>query len=120
MPTPKVGSPVAGRVTPVTETMKRPLVAIAFHSGYGHTAVLAEGVRRGAEKAGAEVAHIPVDTITEEDWQRLDAADAVIFGSPTSMGGASAAFHATAEHLGARVTRQAAALTTGHKALADA
>ncbi|MFJ6893939.1 flavodoxin family protein [Streptomyces hokutonensis] len=81
----------------MTETVKRPLVAIAFHSGYGHTAVLAEGVRRGAEKAGAEVAYIPVDAITDEDWQRLDAADAIIFGSPTYMGGASSAFHAFAE-----------------------
>ncbi|MGH1551690.1 flavodoxin family protein [Streptomyces sp. L7] len=77
--------------------MRRPLIAIAFHSGYGHTAVLAEAVRRGAEKAGAEVAYIPVDAITEDGWQRLDAADAIVFGSPTYMGGASSAFHAFAE-----------------------
>ncbi|GHD80929.1 hypothetical protein GCM10010317_103550 [Streptomyces mirabilis] len=75
----------------MTETTKRPLVAVAFHSGYGHTTVLAEGVKRGAENAGAEVAHIPVDATTDEDWQRLDAADAIIFGSPTYMGGASSA-----------------------------
>lgn len=75
----------------------RPRVAVAFHSGYGHTAVLADTVRRGAEKAGADVSFIPVDTITNQHWQQLDDADAIIFGSPTYMGGASAAFHAFAE-----------------------
>ena len=73
------------------------LVAVAFHSGYGHTAVLAEAARRGAAGAGADVAFIPVDTITGEQWQQLDDADAIIFGSPTYMGSASAAFHAFAE-----------------------
>jgi hypothetical protein len=42
----------------------RPLVAIAFHSGYGHTAVLADAVVRGATDAGAESVLIAVDTIT--------------------------------------------------------
>ncbi|MHB9857547.1 flavodoxin family protein [Streptomyces sp. YIM S03343] len=75
----------------------RPVVAVAFHSGYGHTAVLAEAVARGAGDAGAQVVSIPVDTITEEQWAQLDAADAIIFGSPTYMGTASTAFHAFAE-----------------------
>ncbi|WP_190191957.1 flavodoxin family protein [Streptomyces minutiscleroticus] len=74
-----------------------PSVAVAFHSGYGHTAVLAEAVRRGAADAGADVAFVPVDTITDEQWQRLDDADAIVFGSPTYMGGASAGFHTFAE-----------------------
>ncbi|WP_009473026.1 flavodoxin family protein [Rhodococcus sp. JVH1] len=86
----------------MTETTHRPLIAVAFYSGYGHTAVLAEAVQRGAEKAGAEVAYIPVDTITDEQWQQLDAADAIIFGSPTYYGGASAGFHAFAEGTGHR------------------
>ncbi|MCG7205691.1 MULTISPECIES: flavodoxin family protein [Streptomyces] len=79
------------------ENTVRPLVAVAYHSGYGHTAVLAEAVRRGAEKTGAEVAFIAVDAVTEQQWQQLDAADAIVFGAPTYMGGASAAFHAFAE-----------------------
>lgn len=40
---------------------------------------------------------ISVDTITDEQWAQLDAADAIIFGSPTYMGTASAAFHAFAQ-----------------------
>ncbi|MCQ4046070.1 flavodoxin family protein [Streptantibioticus rubrisoli] len=78
--------------TPVT-----PVVAIAYHSGYGHTAVLAEAVRDGAAAAGATVHLVNVETITDEQWALLDAADAIVFGSPTYMGTASAAFHAFAE-----------------------
>ncbi|GAA0681353.1 flavodoxin family protein [Kitasatospora atroaurantiaca] len=78
-------------------TTTRPTVAIAFHSGYGHTAVLAEAVARGAAAAGAEVVQVAVDTITDEQWEQLDAADAIIFGSPTYMGTASGAFHTFAE-----------------------
>jgi multimeric flavodoxin WrbA len=74
----------------------RPTIAIAFHSGYGHTAVVAEAVARGAAEAG-EVVLISVDTVTDEQWAQLDAADAIIFGAPTYMGTASAAFHTFAE-----------------------
>ncbi|MEV0642474.1 flavodoxin family protein [Streptomyces sp. NPDC050619] len=75
----------------------RTTIAIAFHSGYGHTAVVAEAVARGAAGAGAEVVSISVDTITDEQWAQLDAADAIIFGAATYMGTASAAFHVFAE-----------------------
>lgn len=75
----------------------RPSVVIAFHSGYGHTAVLAEAVARGVASTGAEAVPVPVDAITDEQWAQLDAADAIIFGSPTYMGTASAAFHTFAE-----------------------
>ncbi|MCC9308805.1 flavodoxin family protein [Kitasatospora sp. RB6PN24] len=77
--------------------MTTPVVSIAFHSGYGHTAVLAEAVREGAESTGATVHLIKVDEITEEQWQLLDGSDAIVFGSPTYMGGASSAFHTFAE-----------------------
>ncbi|MEU5194073.1 flavodoxin family protein [Streptomyces scabiei] len=75
----------------------RPTIAVAFHSGYGHTAVVAEAVARGAAEAGAEVVSISVDTIADEQWAQLDAADAIIFGAPTYMGTASAAFHTFAQ-----------------------
>jgi NAD(P)H dehydrogenase (quinone) len=72
-------------------------VAIAYHSGYGHTAVLADAVRDGVADAGATAVPVPVENITPEQWQALDSADAIIFGSPTYLGTASAAFHAFAE-----------------------
>ncbi|MDT0467072.1 MULTISPECIES: flavodoxin family protein [Streptomyces] len=77
--------------------MTTPVVSIAYHSGHGHTAVLAEAVRAGAAEAGAEVHLIKVDEITEEQWQTLDRSDAIVFGSPTYMGTASGAFHVFAE-----------------------
>ncbi|SEM49007.1 flavodoxin family protein [Streptacidiphilus jiangxiensis] len=77
--------------------MTTPVISIAFHSGYGHTAVLAEAVRDGAAEVGATVHLIPVDTITDEQWSLLDASDAIVFGSPTYMGTASGAFHTFAE-----------------------
>ncbi|MFE0176689.1 flavodoxin family protein [Streptomyces sp. NPDC059002] len=77
--------------------MTSPVVAIAYHSGYGHTAVVAEAVRSGAADAGATVHLIKVDEITEAQWELLDAADAIVFGSPTYMGTASGAFHVFAE-----------------------
>ncbi|MEV5429416.1 flavodoxin family protein [Streptomyces sp. NPDC052701] len=87
--------------------MTTPVVSIAYHSGFGHTAVLAEAVRSGAADAGAEVHLIEVDEITEEQWAILDGSDAVVFGSPTYMGTASGAFHVFAEATSKRWAAQA-------------
>ncbi|WP_246492379.1 flavodoxin family protein [Actinomadura alba] len=70
------------------------LVVVAYHSGYGHTARLAESVRAGAASVdGTKAEPVSVDGITEEEWALLDAADAIVFGSPTYMGSASPEFH---------------------------
>jgi multimeric flavodoxin WrbA len=80
----------------------QPTVAICHHSGFGHTAVLADAVRVGAESGGAQVTAIAVNAITESDWSTLDGADAIVFGSATYMGNVSAAFQAFAEQTGGR------------------
>lgn len=67
-------------------------LSIAYHSGYGHTAKVAEAIAAGAKDAGATVNVIKVDAITEADWATLDASDAIIFGAPTYMGGVSGPF----------------------------
>jgi multimeric flavodoxin WrbA len=92
-----ISAPNPQEQTMSEQTFPRPTVVVAYHSGYGHTAVLAEAVRRGASDAGADVTFVDVTTITDEQWHLLDAADAIIFGSPTYMGGASAGFHTFAE-----------------------
>jgi multimeric flavodoxin WrbA len=79
-----------------------PAVAIAYHSGFGHTAVLAEAVAAGARDAGAHVTIIAVDRMAAEDWDVLDGADAIVFGSATYMGNVSAAFQTFAEQTGRR------------------
>jgi NAD(P)H dehydrogenase (quinone) len=72
-------------------------VAIVYHSGYGHTKAVAESVARGAGRvSGAKVTLVPVEE-AEARMGELDAADALIFGTPTYMGGASAKFRAFAE-----------------------
>jgi NAD(P)H dehydrogenase (quinone) len=67
-------------------------IAIVFHSGYGHTARLAEAVIAGATEAGATAHKLAIDAegnLAESDWDTLVKADAVIFGTPTYMGGPS-------------------------------
>lgn len=73
-------------------------VVIAFHSGYGHTRRLAQAAADGVASVAGAVAHLlPVESIDDEGWRRLDAADAVLFGSPTYMGGPSAPFKTFAD-----------------------
>src|SRR5436190_12199166 len=67
-------------------------VAIVYHSGYGHTQAVAEAVAAGAQAvAGITASLIPVGEAEGREAE-LDAADAIIFGSPTYMGGVSADF----------------------------
>lgn len=79
-----------------------PRVAVAYHSGFGHTATLAAAVAAGARDTGAAVVMIAVDAITDDGWQELDESDAVVFGCPTYMGNVSAGFQAFAEKTGRR------------------
>ena len=68
------------------------LVAVVYHSGYGHTARQAEAVARGALSVdGTEVALVKVEE-ADQHWSILAQADAIIFGTPTYMGSASAPF----------------------------
>jgi multimeric flavodoxin WrbA len=57
---------------------------VIYHSGYGHTQRLAQQVADGAD---AQLIAIDAEgNIGEADWAALDAADAIIMGSPTYMG----------------------------------
>ncbi|MEV4434191.1 flavodoxin family protein [Streptomyces sp. NPDC049585] len=83
-------------------------VVIAYHSGHGHTTKLAEAVKEGAAGvSGTDAVLISVDELGNDDWARLDAADAIIFGSPTYMGTASPAFHTFAHDTAGRWYQQA-------------
>src|SRR5882762_2592692 len=68
-------------------------VAIAYHSGYGHTRKQAEAVRDGASSVpGVEATLVCVTDGDEKTFTELNQADAIIFGAPTYMGGPSAQF----------------------------
>lgn len=64
-----------------------PKITIVYHSGYGHTKVVAQAVAKGAD--ATLIAISPEGEITPEDWDTLDASDAIVFGTPTYMGNVS-------------------------------
>ncbi|NNH70077.1 flavodoxin family protein [Nocardia uniformis] len=81
-------------------------IAIVFHSRFGHTGVQAEAVRRGAASAPtAEVLLVSVDDY-EHAWEAIDAADAIVFGTPTYMAGPSAPFKAFLDATSGRWAQQ--------------
>ena len=68
-------------------------IAIIYHSGFGHTDVLAGDVARGVEAAGAAPVLLriePGQTDFDEFFAVARDADALVFGSPTYMGTVSA------------------------------
>jgi NAD(P)H dehydrogenase (quinone) len=67
-------------------------IIIVYHSGYGHTKKLAEAVLAGTLDGGADAKLVAVSELDDAGWAELDAADALIFGAPTYMGGPSADF----------------------------
>lgn len=68
---------------------------VIYHSGYGHTDRVAQHVARGAN---ASLIAIDADgNIPDAAWDELNAADAIIFGSPTYMGTMSWQFKKFAE-----------------------
>jgi NAD(P)H dehydrogenase (quinone) len=70
-------------------------VAIVYQSKFGHTKTIAEAVGRGAERVDNTILHLmDVDhdmDISNNiiDWETLDDATAIIFGSATYMGSIS-------------------------------
>lgn len=83
-----------------------PTVSIIYFSGTGHTTKLAEAVVKGAASVAGVTAHLIAingDDINkgrysnDEVFAKLDTSDAIIFGSPTYMGGPAAQFKAFAD-----------------------
>ena len=67
--------------------MSKVRTVVVYHSGYGHTERLAQTVAQGA---GAELIAVDADgNVPDAAWDTLAAADAIIFGTPTYMGGPS-------------------------------
>ena len=88
-----------------------PIVSVIYFSGTGHTAKLAEAVHKGAASVAGVTTHlisISGDDIlkgrykNDEVFAKLDASDAIIFGSATYMGGPAAQFKAFADACGGK------------------
>ena len=70
-------------------------IVVLYHSGYGHTQRMAQAVSAGAD---AELVAIDADgDLPAGGWDTLNAADAIIMGSPTYMGNVSWQFKKFAE-----------------------
>lgn len=80
-------------------------IVVVYHSGYGHTAKQAEAVAQGA--GAALYAIDPQGNLPEAAWQALDAADAIVMGTPTYMGSASWQFKKFADETSKRWFGQA-------------
>ena len=64
-----------------------PAIAVIYHSGYGHTQRMAQSIAAGA---GAELIAIDAQgNLPDGGWETLQAASAIIMGSPTYMGSVS-------------------------------
>lgn len=85
-------------------------ICIVYHSGFGHTARQAAAVADGVREVDfVECVELPVEELEDTDapgWADLDDAAAVIFGSPTYMGSASAAMKKFMEATSARWLEQ--------------
>jgi NAD(P)H dehydrogenase (quinone) len=62
-------------------------IVIVYHSGYGHTHKVAEAVAEGS--GGTLLAVDAEGHLPAGGWEQLGAADAIVFGTPTYMGGPS-------------------------------
>ena len=66
-------------------------IVIIYHSGYGHTKIVAEHIQKGASRELEQVKLL--STLEAQDnFELLHQADTLIFGSPTYMGTISADF----------------------------
>lgn len=62
-------------------------IVIVYHSGYGHTTKVAQAVAEGS--GGTLLAIDAEGNLPEGGWDKLAAADAIVFGTPTYMGNVS-------------------------------
>jgi NAD(P)H dehydrogenase (quinone) len=78
-------------------------VAIVYFSGTGHTHLMAEAIAAGTQKVSdttVQLLRITGEQIVNGRWQgdsileSLNQADAIVFGSPTYMGGIASQFKA--------------------------
>lgn len=78
--------------------MSQTRIVIVYHSGFGHTEVIANHIAKGAQEAGAAVT---LQKVTDEiRWEELSDAHAIVFGSPTYMGGPAWEFKKFADETG--------------------
>lgn len=69
-------------------------ITLVYHSGYGKTKVVAQHVLKGLQSVAGVNATIVTADDAAKNLAQFDAADCIVFGCPTYMGGPSAQFKA--------------------------
>ncbi len=91
-------------------------VAVVYFSGAGHTHLMAEAIAEGVQQVSdvsVELLRIHGEQIINGRWKddammaKLDSASAIVFGSPTYMGGVAAQFKAFIDAASSRWFQQA-------------
>ncbi len=86
------------------------MISILYFSGYGHAAKLAEAVERGAASVPGSVVQVhrisETGELADEVWTALGDADAIIYGTPTYMGGPAWQFKRVADASSSRWLKQ--------------
>lgn len=80
-------------------------IAIIYHSGYGHTKVVAEHIAQGAKRILPSVCLLTTKEAIEKPTL-LQVADTLVFGSPTYFGNVSAEFKLFMESTGSTWAQQ--------------
>jgi multimeric flavodoxin WrbA len=78
---------------------KKMKIAIVYHSGFGHTKLVAERIAKGAKSILPYVQLFSTEEAILEN-QKLLEADTIVFGSPTYFGNVSAEFKRFMESTG--------------------
>ncbi|AMN49762.1 flavodoxin family protein [Psychrobacter sp. P2G3] len=74
-----------------TDNLRTVSIAVIYHSNYGHTKRVAEAIVEGARQQLPEAQAKAVD-VHDVDWNFLDQADLLVFGSAVYMGSVTAEF----------------------------
>lgn len=67
-------------------------MAIVYHSNYGHTRRVAHAIAHGAQGYSLKTIDVKALDINEMDWDFIDAAQMIVFGSAVYMGSVPAEF----------------------------
>lgn len=84
-------SATASLTSTLTDNTQSVSIAVIYHSNYGHTKRVAEAIVMGAHQQLPEAQVKAVD-VHDVDWDFLDQADLLVFGSAVYMGSVTAEF----------------------------
>ena len=80
-------------------------IVIVYHSGYGHTRIVAESIAKGIRQKTGAVTLLPAKEAAGR-LEELAEADTIVFGSPTYFGDVSAEFKTFMEATGSVYSQQ--------------